>query len=84
IAMVAGFTKGECPQCGFPGDMSPGITRAEKLEWDSFPGDLPGRQSRAHVVSVNGLSATMEAFPGRHVARESGVKRMSRDAMVVH
>ncbi|GJZ78465.1 homeodomain-like protein [Tanacetum coccineum] len=60
---------------GFPGDMSPGITRAEKLEWDSFPGDLPGRQSRAHVVSVNGLSATVDAFPGRHVARESGVKK---------
>ncbi|GJZ79609.1 hypothetical protein Tco_0644446 [Tanacetum coccineum] len=60
---------------GFPGDMSAGITRAEKLEWDSFPGDLPGRQSRAHAVSVNGLSATVEAFPGRHVTRESGVKK---------
>ncbi|GJZ53824.1 hypothetical protein Tco_0608709 [Tanacetum coccineum] len=26
----------------FPGDMSPGISGTEKLEWDSFPGDIAG------------------------------------------
>ncbi|GKE46231.1 hypothetical protein Tco_1477489 [Tanacetum coccineum] len=26
----------------FPGDMSPGISGTEKLEWDSFPGDIVG------------------------------------------
>ncbi|GKB88352.1 hypothetical protein Tco_0960624 [Tanacetum coccineum] len=48
---------------------------SEKLDWDSFLGDLPRRQRRAHIVSVNGLSATVEAFLGRHVVRESGVKK---------
>ncbi|GKA19235.1 hypothetical protein Tco_0699150 [Tanacetum coccineum] len=67
------------------GDRFPGRHVArDNLSGKARMGFLPGRQSRAHVVSVNGLSATVEAFPGRHVARESGVKRMSRDAMVVH
>ncbi|GKF85503.1 hypothetical protein Tco_0253330, partial [Tanacetum coccineum] len=26
----------------FPGDMSPGISGTENLEWNSFPGDIPG------------------------------------------
>ncbi|GKE17659.1 thaumatin-like protein 1, partial [Tanacetum coccineum] len=26
----------------FPGDMSPEISGTEKLEWDSFPGDISG------------------------------------------
>nr|GFA78302.1 retrovirus-related Pol polyprotein from transposon TNT 1-94 [Tanacetum cinerariifolium] len=54
----------------FPGDMSSGIHRTEKLEWDTFSGDIPGRRRRAHIVSVKQLSATVEGFPGRHVARE--------------
>ncbi|GJT66511.1 hypothetical protein Tco_1017991 [Tanacetum coccineum] len=41
--------------------MSPGISGTEKLEWDSFPGDIPGRHRRAHIVSVKQLSATVEA-----------------------
>ncbi|GJW87575.1 putative ubiquitin family protein [Tanacetum coccineum] len=55
---------------GFPGDMSPGICQTEKLDGDTFPGDLPGRQRRAHIVSVKQLSATVEGFPGRLVARD--------------
>ncbi|GJU11211.1 hypothetical protein Tco_0108229 [Tanacetum coccineum] len=55
---------------GFPGDMSPGISGTEKLEWDSFSGDIPGRHRRAHIVSVKELSATVEGFPGRHIARD--------------
>ncbi|GKE96479.1 hypothetical protein Tco_1581334 [Tanacetum coccineum] len=49
---------------GFPGDLSPGICRAEKLEGDTFPGDLPGRHRGAHTVSVKQIFATVEAFPG--------------------
>ncbi|GKF20219.1 hypothetical protein Tco_0068857 [Tanacetum coccineum] len=55
----------------FPGDMLPGISGTEKLEWDTFPSDIPGRQRRAHIVSVKQLSAMVEAFPGRHVARDT-------------
>ncbi|GJR98498.1 hypothetical protein Tco_0270672 [Tanacetum coccineum] len=44
---------------GFPGDLSPGIYRAEKLEGDTFPGDLPGRHRGAHTVSVKQIFATM-------------------------
>nr|GFA21699.1 hypothetical protein [Tanacetum cinerariifolium] len=55
------------PGIGFPGDMSPGKLRTEKLEWDTFPGDIPGRQRRAHIVSVKQLSATVEGFLGRHL-----------------
>ncbi|GKG34157.1 hypothetical protein Tco_0436853, partial [Tanacetum coccineum] len=40
--------------------MSPGISGTEELEWDSFPGDIPGRHRRAHIVSVKQLSATVE------------------------
>ncbi|GKA13937.1 hypothetical protein Tco_0693583 [Tanacetum coccineum] len=43
---------------GFPGDLSPGICRAEKLEGDTFPGDLPGRHRGAHTVSVKQIFAT--------------------------
>ncbi|GKG27868.1 hypothetical protein Tco_0406195, partial [Tanacetum coccineum] len=50
----------------FPGDMSTGISGTEKLEWDTFPGDIPGRHRQAHIVSVKQLSATVERFPGRH------------------
>nr|GFA04244.1 uncharacterized mitochondrial protein AtMg00810-like [Tanacetum cinerariifolium] len=48
----------------FPGDMSPEISRTKKLEGDTFMGDLPGQQRRAHIVSVKQLSAMVEAFPG--------------------
>ncbi|GKE36497.1 hypothetical protein Tco_1459902 [Tanacetum coccineum] len=44
----------------FPGDLSPGIGRAEKLEGDTFPGDLPGRHRGAHTVSVKQIFATVE------------------------
>ncbi|GKC16707.1 hypothetical protein Tco_1013489, partial [Tanacetum coccineum] len=44
----------------FPGDMSPGISGTEKLKWDSFPGDIPGRHRRPHIVSVKQLSATVK------------------------
>ncbi|GKE36805.1 hypothetical protein Tco_1460210 [Tanacetum coccineum] len=57
----------------FPGDMSPGISETEKLEWDSFPGDIPGRHSRAHIVSVKQLSDTGDGFPGRHVAWDTKI-----------
>nr|GEY65030.1 endoglucanase 1-like [Tanacetum cinerariifolium] len=50
------------------GDMSPGITQSEKLEGDTFSDDLPECHLRAHIVSVKQLSATVEGFPGRHVA----------------
>ncbi|GJT52264.1 retrotransposon-related protein [Tanacetum coccineum] len=56
---------------GFPGDLSPGICRAEKLEGDTFPGDLPGRHRGAHTVSVKQIFATVKVFPGRHVARDT-------------
>ncbi|GJZ70071.1 hypothetical protein Tco_0633621, partial [Tanacetum coccineum] len=56
---------------GFPGDLSPGIGRAEKLEGDTFPGDLPGRHRGAHTVSVKQIFAMVEGFPGRHVARDT-------------
>nr|GEX22315.1 hypothetical protein [Tanacetum cinerariifolium] len=46
--------------------MSPGISQTEKLEGDTFPGDLPGRQRRTHIVSVKQLSAKVEGFLGRH------------------
>nr|GEX52610.1 RNA-directed DNA polymerase, eukaryota, reverse transcriptase zinc-binding domain protein [Tanacetum cinerariifolium] len=39
--LVAGMT--------FSGDMSPGKSRTEKLEWDTFPGDFLGQQHRAHI-----------------------------------
>ncbi|GJT88706.1 hypothetical protein Tco_1070423 [Tanacetum coccineum] len=55
----------------FPGDLSPGIGRAEKLEGDTFPGDLPGRHRGAHTVLVKQIFATVEGFPGRHVARDT-------------
>ncbi|GKB70654.1 long chain acyl-CoA synthetase 8, partial [Tanacetum coccineum] len=38
----------------------PGIDRAEKLEGDTFPGDLPGRHRGAHTVSVKQIFATVE------------------------
>ncbi|GJU28903.1 hypothetical protein Tco_1172492 [Tanacetum coccineum] len=57
----------------FPGDMSPGIGGTEKLEWDTFPSDILGRQRRSHIVSVKQLSATVEAFPGRDVARDAKI-----------
>ncbi|GKA98862.1 hypothetical protein Tco_0826799 [Tanacetum coccineum] len=57
----------------FPGDMSPEISGTEKLEWDTFPSVIPGRQRRAHIVSVKQLSATVKAFPGRHVARDAKI-----------
>nr|GEZ28123.1 kinesin motor domain-containing protein [Tanacetum cinerariifolium] len=47
----------------FPGDMLPGISRTEKLEGDTFPGELPRRHRRAHIVSVKQLIATVEVFP---------------------
>ncbi|GJT71154.1 hypothetical protein Tco_1030440 [Tanacetum coccineum] len=56
---------------GFPGYLSPGIGRAEKLEGDTFPGDLPGRHRGAHTVSVKQIFATVEGFLGRHVARDT-------------
>nr|GEZ09725.1 hypothetical protein [Tanacetum cinerariifolium] len=59
------------PGIGFPGDMSPGIHRTEKLEWDTFSGEIPGRHRWAYIVSVKQLSATVEGFPGRHVAWET-------------
>nr|GEY66764.1 hypothetical protein [Tanacetum cinerariifolium] len=65
-----GITGDLSPGIGFSGDMSPGIHRTEKLKWDPFPGDIPGRHRRAHIVSVKQLSATVEGFPGRHIARE--------------
>ncbi|GKF09321.1 hypothetical protein Tco_0043545, partial [Tanacetum coccineum] len=55
----------------FPGDMSPGISCKGKLARDTIPGDIPERLGRAHVVSVKQISATVDEFPGRHVARES-------------
>nr|GEV44668.1 putative ribonuclease H-like domain-containing protein [Tanacetum cinerariifolium] len=61
------------PGIGFPDDMSPGIHRTEKLEWDTFPGDILGRQRRAHIVSVKQLSVTVEGFPRRHVAEETTI-----------
>ncbi|GJQ90741.1 hypothetical protein Tco_0001880 [Tanacetum coccineum] len=59
------------PGVCFPGDMSLGIDRAEKLEGDTFPGDLPGRHGGPHIVSVKQIIATVEGFPGRHVARDT-------------
>ncbi|GKE58998.1 hypothetical protein Tco_1498183, partial [Tanacetum coccineum] len=56
---------------GFPGDLSPGICRAEKLEGDTFSGDLPGQHRGAHTVSVKQIFATVELFLGRHVARDT-------------
>ncbi|GKF62527.1 hypothetical protein Tco_0182581, partial [Tanacetum coccineum] len=49
---------------GFPDDLSPGICRAEKLEGDTFPGDLPGRHRGAHTVSVKQIFATTTCRPG--------------------
>ncbi|GJT75812.1 hypothetical protein Tco_1042537 [Tanacetum coccineum] len=57
----------------FPGDMSPEISGTEKLEWDSFSGDIPGRHRWAQIVSVKQLSATVDGFPGRHVARDTKI-----------
>ncbi|GKD23337.1 hypothetical protein Tco_1225040 [Tanacetum coccineum] len=57
----------------FPGNMSPGISGMEKLEWDSFSGDIPERHRRAQIVSVKQLSATVDGFPGRHVARDTKI-----------
>ncbi|GKC73373.1 hypothetical protein Tco_1119256 [Tanacetum coccineum] len=37
------------------------------------PGDLPGRHRGAHTVSVKQIIATVEGFPGRHVARDNDV-----------
>ncbi|GJR75743.1 calreticulin [Tanacetum coccineum] len=42
-----------------------------KLARDTIPGDIPERLGGAHVVSVKQISATVDEFPGRHVARES-------------
>ncbi|GKC19928.1 hypothetical protein Tco_1022078 [Tanacetum coccineum] len=57
----------------FSGDMSPRISETEKLEWDSFPGDILERHRRAHIVSVKQLSATVDGFPGQHVARDTKI-----------
>ncbi|GKD50474.1 hypothetical protein Tco_1279450 [Tanacetum coccineum] len=56
---------------GFSGDLSPGIGRVEKLEGDTFSGDLPRRHRGAHTVSVKQIFAMVEGFPGRHVARDT-------------
>ncbi|GJV59873.1 GTP-binding protein OBGC, chloroplastic [Tanacetum coccineum] len=48
----------------FPSDLSPRIGRAEKLEGDTFPGDLPGRHRGAHTISIKQIFATVEGFPG--------------------
>ncbi|GJS23636.1 hypothetical protein Tco_0452268, partial [Tanacetum coccineum] len=60
---IRGFPSDLSLVIAFSGDMSPGISETEKLEWDTFPSDIPGRQRRAHIVSVKQLSATVEAFP---------------------
>ncbi|GKC53086.1 hypothetical protein Tco_1075831 [Tanacetum coccineum] len=45
----------------FPGDLSPGIGRAKKLEGDTFPGDLPGR----HRGAPHSFSQTNICHGGR-------------------
>ncbi|GJS71918.1 plastid delta12-fatty acid acetylenase [Tanacetum coccineum] len=57
----------------FPGDMSPGKTCREKLEGDSFPGNLPRRHIRAHTVSVNQNKCHVGRFLRRHVAGDNVV-----------
>ncbi|GKE64589.1 3-ketoacyl-CoA synthase 5-like protein [Tanacetum coccineum] len=40
---------------------------------DSFPGDFPERLGGTHKFSVKLICAMVDTYPGRHVARESGV-----------
>nr|GEY14975.1 transcription factor HEC2-like [Tanacetum cinerariifolium] len=68
---IRGFSDDLSLGIPFPGDMSPGISGTEKLEWDTFSGNISGRYRWAHIVSVKQLSATVKGFPGRLVARDT-------------
>nr|GEY51252.1 ABC transporter A family member 7-like [Tanacetum cinerariifolium] len=63
----------------FPGrlvaeDCNPGRHVArDTLKGKARQGYFPERLGRAHIVPVKFISATLDAFPGRHVARESGL-----------
>ncbi|GKE43898.1 hypothetical protein Tco_1471182, partial [Tanacetum coccineum] len=64
---------------GFPGrlvagDSFPGRHVArDKWNGKARMGFLPGRHRQAHIVSVKQLSATVDGFLGRHVARDTKI-----------
>ncbi|GJT86806.1 hypothetical protein Tco_1068523 [Tanacetum coccineum] len=54
------------------GDTFPGrYVARDKSNGKARRGYLPGRHRGAHIVSVKQIIATVEGFPGRHVAQDT-------------